>query len=54
MEDIVFAPCSKCGSVDYDKASYTYVVLDEVTGMYILEPDECDKCTQSCAQQLPH
>ena len=43
MDEIIYKPCKKCGSTDYDNSEQ--VAYDhDANGLLILEPDHCDEC----------
>ena len=43
MDEIIYKPCKKCGSTDYDNSEQ--VAYDhDANGLLILEPDQCDEC----------
>lgn len=44
--EIIYKPCKKCGSVNYDNCDTSDECIDEdiKTGKLILEPKTCDLC----------
>lgn len=43
MDDIVYKPCKKCKSTDYDNSDQKAYDHDK-DGLLIIEPDQCDMC----------
>lgn len=52
---VIFKPCKKCGSLDYDQAEYDEMEVDE-DGNSIAEPVKCDVCDISLisTSELPN